>query len=520
MSLLKKSGIVAGFTLISRLFGFLRDVIVANSLGASWLSDAFFIAFKLPNFFRRLFGEGALNAAFIPMFGETLEKRGKTQAMQFAGEILSLLVVILLLLCAVMLIAMPFMLSVFAPGFSDQPEKFALTTVLSRIAFPYIFFISLVALLSGILNSFNKFSAVAATPILLNLCLILAALCLTPLTLTAAHALSIGVFIAGFVQLAWIIYACKKSNALPAWRMPRFSPEIRKFFVLIAPAALGAGVAQVNLLVDVVLASTLDDAVSFLYYADRLVELPIGVIGVAVGTVLLPTLTRLFAAGNMQDAHYTLNKSLELALVLTLPAALALMLLPSLWVSLLFEHGAFSVKDTAAVAPALVAFSSGLPAFILVKIFAPGFFAQKDTKTPVKIAMLCVGINLGLNLLLIGPLGHVGLAFATSAASWVNAALMGYILYKRGVFCPTLAFMQRLIRIFMVALLFALWLLIIGHAAASFFTSALWLQIAIALVIILASKALYLFIAIKLHALEKEEILGLLPATLRRKVSS
>lgn len=520
MSLLKKSTTVGGFTLLSRLFGFVRDVIIANTLGASWLSDAFFVAFKLPNFFRRLFGEGALNAAFVPLFGETLEKEGKPRAMQFAGDIFALLTVILLILNAVMILAMPAMLHVFAPGFVDQPEKFELTTILARIAFPYIFFISLVSLLSGILNSFQKFAAVAAAPILLNLCLIFAALFLAPFTVTAAHALAIGVFLAGIAQLIWIARACKKHDILPQWRMPRLSPDVKKFFILIAPAALGAGVAQVNLLIDVILASTLKDAVSFLYYADRLVELPIGVIGVAVGVVLLPTLTKLFAQNDLANTRHTLNKSLELVLVLTLPAALALMLLPSIWISLLFEHGAFSVLDTAAVSPALVAYASGLPAFILVKIFAPGFFAQKDTKTPVKIAMLCVLINLTLNLLLIGPLGHVGLAFATSVASWVNAGLMGYILYKRGIFRPSLAFMQRLVRIFIVALLFGLWLLAVATFSAGFFTAPLWLQIPIALAIILTSKALYLFLAIKLYAVDKEELLSLIPAKLKREKSA
>ncbi len=511
MSIFKSTAIIGVFTMLSRVFGFVRDVIIANAVGASWLSDAFFVAFKLPNFFRRLFAEGAFNAAFVPLFAGTLEQRGRQDALRFAGDIFILLLIALLALNAIVIMAMPYVLYLFAPGFADDPEKFGLTTVLAQIAFPYIFFISLTSLLSGILNSIGRFAMVASTPILLNLALIGAALFLTPYTDTPAHALSIGVFIAGLLQLCWVGYACIKYDVLPPWCAPRITPHVKQFFTLIAPAALGAGVAQVNLLIDVILASTLPEGVSYLYYADRLNELPIGVIGVAAGTALLPALSKQFSQNNLVAARRTMNQAVEFSLVLTLPAALALMLLPGVWITGLFEHGAFTVKDSAAVSPALAAYASGLPAFILAKIFTPGFFAQRDTKTPFYIASICVLINLILNLLLIGPLAHVGLAYATAAASWINVVICMVILYRRGVFEPSLAFMQRLVRIFAAATLFAVWLIVLGQNLAFFYEATLFIQIATMASVVMVSLLVYGIIAYKLAAVDKNELKLLLP---------
>lgn len=443
MSLVKSTAIIGFYTLLSRIFGFVRDVLVANAIGASWLSDAFFVAFKLPNFFRRLFGEGAFNAAFVPQFAGLLSTEGREAAMRFASESMAVLLLCLMILNGIFLVFMPWIMPIFAPGFTDDPDKYDLTVTLARIAFPYILFISLVSLLGGILNSIGRFAAVAAAPILLNITLIAALWWLVDYTETTAHALSIGVFIAGLVQLFWVGYACWKADSLPALLAPRFTPHVKKLFKLIAPAALGAGVAQVNLLIDVILASNFEDGVSYLYYADRLNEFPIGVIGVAVGTALLPMLSKQIRAGEMGKAHYTLNRAIELVWLFGLPSAVALLVIPGPITSVLYEHGAFTAEDSRATAAAMAAFAAGLPAFVLVKVLAPGFYANEDTKTPFTIAAICVAVNLCFNLILMQHYTFVGLAMSTSIAGWVNAILMGVILYRRELLIPDQALRQR-----------------------------------------------------------------------------
>lgn len=445
MSLIKSTAIIASMTLLSRISGFVRDVLVANTIGASWLSDAFFVAFKLPNFFRRLFAEGAFNAAFVPQFSRLLTD-GREQAIRFASEALSVLLVALLLLNAVFLIFMPFLLHIFAPGFAVEPEKYDLTVTLARWCFPYILFVSLVSLLGGMLNSLGKFAAVAVSPVLLNLSLIAAILILPPYTATAAHALSLGVFAAGIVQLIWLLGASARVDALPSLLAPKLTTNVRQLFRVMAPAALGAGVAQVNLLVDVILASTLPEAVSYLYYADRINELPIGVIGVAVGTALLPMLSRQIREGQHDAARHSMNRGMELVLLFGLPAAAAMILVPQPIIQTLYEHGKFTAADTVATYRAMVAFACGLPAFVLIKVLAPGFFAQQDTKTPFIIATICVLVNLCLNLILMQYYAHVGLAAATSIAGWLNAGLMAVVLYRRGTWRPDDAIKKRLPR--------------------------------------------------------------------------
>ncbi len=436
MALLKAVSTIGGFTLISRVFGFVRDVLVARYLGAGMLADAFLVAFKLPNFLRRLFAEGAFNAAFVPLFAGTLEEQGKEEAKRAAEQIFSVLAWVVLLVVAVAEIFMPWVILAFAPGFEEFPQKFLLTVLLARICFPYILMIALVTLLAGVLNSMNRFAAVAATPILLNICLITALLTLTPYMHTSAHALAIGVMIAGIAQFVWLVYACKKEGILLTIKWPKLTPPVKKLMRLAAPVALGAGVAQINLLIDIVLASLFSGAVSWLYYADRLNELPIGVIGVAVGTALLPMLTRTIRAGDKAEAVKKLNSAMFIALIVAMPAAVALAVIPEALIKTIYQHGAFTAKDTAAVVPALIAYSFGLPAFIMVKVFAPGFYAREDTKTPVKIAILCVAVNIVGNLILMQYYEHVGLAMATTVSAWLNAILMGAVLFRREHFRP------------------------------------------------------------------------------------
>ncbi len=394
------------FTMISRVLGFIRDVLMAHILGAGLVSDCFFVAFKLPNFFRRLFAEGAFNAAFVPMFSKTLESGASQQlamvkAKDFAEQVLAVLLVTLLLVFGVFEIFMPYVMYVLAPGFSDEPERYNLAVDLTRTTFCYLLFISLVSLYSGILNTLMKFAVTAAAPILLNVALITALVGFSAVTKTPGHALAWGVAAAGVLQLVWVAGAAGRSGMALRLRLPKFSKDVMDFVKLIAPAALGAGAMQLNLMMDNVLASFLPKgSISYLYYADRINEFPIGVIGVAVGTVLLPFLSRQLAAGNEKDALNSLNRAMELVLLLTLPAAAACLVVATPLIQVLFQSGQFTAADTAPTVYTLMAFSLGLPAYVLVKILTPGYYARHDTRTPVRFAMICIGVNFCLNVIL------------------------------------------------------------------------------------------------------------------------
>lgn len=458
MSLVKSIATIGGLTLVSRILGLVRDKLIAYFLGAGWLADAFVVAFKLPNFLRRLFAEGAFSAAFVPIYTEYRTKEGEEAARNFASEAFAALLLVLIILTSLFELTMPWIIRVMASGFSDDPEKFNLTVHLSRITFPYLLLISLVALYGGILNSMHKFAAAAASPILMNICLIASMIFFSEITETPAHSLSWGVMAAGVVQCIWMAYNCHRTGALPALVRPRFSPEVKQLLTRAAPVAFGAGIAQINLLIDVMIATNIPDAVSYLYFADRINELPLGVIGIAIGTALLPLLSGHIAAGRDAESRNTLNRALELAMLFSLPAAIALIAIGHVIVSVIFIGGAFDEIQAIAVSAALTAYAMGLPAFVTTKVFAPGFFANKDTVTPVKIGVLCMGVNLTLNLLLMGPFGHVGLAIATSIAGWLNIILMGYVLMKRGIFAPDLRLIQRLPRLLISALVMGLML--------------------------------------------------------------
>ena len=433
MALLRSIATVGGFTMASRVLGFVRDILIAATLGAGMLADVFFVAFKFPNLFRRLFAEGAFNAAFVPLFAGLLEEDGGEQeARAFAEQALSVLLWALLAFVAVVEVAMPVLMYGFAPGFAATPEKFDLAITLTRVTFPYLLFISLVSLMAGVLNSLGRFAAAAATPILLNLCLIGAILGLAPLTETPAHALAWGVAGAGLIQFAWISVFCMRAGMPLRLRRPRLTANVRLMGRRIVPVAIGAGVYQVNLLIDTIIASFLPTgSISYLFFADRVNQLPLGVVGVAVGTALLPLLARQVRAGEEDAALHSQNRALEFALLLTLPAAVALMVISGPVVSVLFERGAFGSVEVTATARALAVYAIGLPAYVLVKALAPGFFARGDTSTPVKVGVATLVVNLVLNLILMGPFLHVGIAMATVISSWLNAALLAAILMRR-----------------------------------------------------------------------------------------
>jgi putative peptidoglycan lipid II flippase len=445
MNLLRASATIGGLTLVSRIAGFARDMLMARFVGAGFASDVFLIAWRLPNLFRALFAEGAFSAAFVPMFNRTVAEaeaeqpgNGLQVALRFAEDVLSVLLPFLILFTIVMMLAAGPIVWAMTGGFPDGgPEKFELATQYTRITFPYLMLISLVSLLGGILNSLNRFWVNAAAPILLNLCLIASLLFFRGHSdVETARSQAIAVTVSGALQLGWLILACWQAGVRLRIRLPRLSPEVKRLLALIGPAAIGAGAVQFNLLISTTLAARFlpEGSVSYLYYADRLNQLPLGLIGIGVGTAMLPSLSRQLGGGDRQAALDTQNRAIELVLLLTLPATAGLMVSATPLIRGLLQHGAFHAADTIASARALAAFSLGLPAYVLIKVLTPGFYARADTRTPVRIALVAMLVNLALNLVLIWPLAHVGLALSTAISAWVNAILLYATLRRRDHF--------------------------------------------------------------------------------------
>ncbi|RMF12039.1 MAG: murein biosynthesis integral membrane protein MurJ [Alphaproteobacteria bacterium] len=520
MSLLRATFTVSGLTLVSRVLGFVRDILMASVLGAGWIADCFVLAFKLPNLFRRLFAEGAFNAAFVPLFsgylegagsaGETDEAARRAAARRFAEEALSALFAILLLFVAACQAVMPWLMMGIGMGFVGEPEKFDLAVELTRITFPYLLFISLVSLMGGVLNSLGRFAAVAATPVLLNLSLIGAMVLFANATRTPAHALSWGVSVAGVIQFLWLFVACWREGMPLRLRWPRLTPDVRKLITLMLPVALGAGAYQISLLIDVFLASFLaDGSLAFLYYADRLNQLPLGVIGIAVGTALLPALSRQVAAADRNGALASQNRAIEMALFLTLPAAAALVVVPGPVIGVLFERNAFDSAMTAATAAALGAYALGLPAYVLAKVLGPGFFARKDTATPVRYSLIALGVNVVLNVILMIPLAHVGLALATAISAWVNAALLYHGLVKRDCLKSDDRLKRRLVRT-LAAVALMVGVIWGGRALLEPYFSATTPEKVLALVVLVAAGLLsYGVAAFALGAVRRDDFTGL-----------
>ncbi len=428
---------VGAWTLISRLLGFGRDMLIAAFMGTGPIADAFFVALKLPNLFRRLFGEGAFNAAFIPAFSGLLHTEGFAAAKQFAQEAFAVMALWLGIMTILGEIFMPELMIVLAPGFATNPGKFALAVTLSRITFPYLVLICLAALVSGMLNGLEKFTAAAASYVLFNIVSIACMIWLTPYVATVGHALSWGVTISGVAQLSLLMMAVRRSGMPLKIPRPKVTPQMRLLIGRMAPGLLGAGVTQLNLTVDVIIASLLPPGtVSVLYFADRVQQLPLGVIGTAVGTALLPMLSRQVRAGEAASAVGTLNRAIEYGLFLTLPAALALAVCAYPIMLVLFGRGAFDLESVRLSSQSLAAYALGLPAFVLVKILAPAFFARGDTSMPVKIGVGSVLLNLVLNLAFMAPLAHIGPALATSLAAICNAGGLALGLSQRGHLVP------------------------------------------------------------------------------------
>lgn len=432
MSLYKAFAKIASLTMVSRILGFIRDILHTAILGASFVSDAFIVAFKFPNFFRRLFGEGAFGAAFIPLFSGMLASKGKQAALEFAAQSLALLTCALVVLVGLAEIFMPQVMAVLAPGFLDEPDRYQAAINFGRITFPYLFFISLASLYTGVLNSFNKFSAGAAAPILLNLCMITGLMLYKDDTLMTGYSVSTAVSIAGALQLLWLIWSTHRADIKIAFTLPRLTPQTKTLLIKMGPVALSGSIFQVNLMIDIVLASLLPKgSVTYLYFADRLSELPLGVIGVTIGTALLPLLSKHVELGDKQQAFDTQHKSLTTGMMFAIPAAMALFVIADPIIRVLFGRGAFVDTDVIATATTLMAYAFGVPAFVLNKIFTTTFFAHKDTKTPLKIGIFTITLNFILNVILMQFYSYVGLALATTIAAIVQAVTNYVVLHKR-----------------------------------------------------------------------------------------
>ena len=437
MNLLKTLATVSGMTLISRILGFIRDVLIARIFGAGIATDAFFVAFRIPNLLRRLFAEGAFSQAFVPILSEYKNRRTPEETRELIDHVTTLLSITLFLVTLIGIIAAPLIIYVSAPGFAASPQKFELTVELLQITFPYILFISLVALAGGILNTHGKFSVPALTPALLNLSFIGCALWLAPFMDPPVLALAWAVFIGGMLQLAFQAPFLMRLKLMPRLRLK--SPDTGAWRVLkqMGPAVFGVSIGQLSLLINTIFASFLiTGSVSWLYYADRLMEFPAGLLGVPLGTIFLPSLSRHYADNNTEEYSRLLDSGLRLTMLLTLPAALALALLATPLITTLFYHGEFSVNDVWMTRNALVAYSLGLLGLILVKVLAPGFYARQNIKTPVKIAIITLSATQLMNLAFIMPLRHTGLALSIGLGACLNAGLLYYKLRSQQIYQP------------------------------------------------------------------------------------
>ncbi|MEM9123204.1 MAG: murein biosynthesis integral membrane protein MurJ [Pseudomonadota bacterium] len=446
MSLLRSSAVVSVFTLMSRVLGLVREIALARFLGTGPVADAFFVAFRFPNLFRRIFAEGAFNSAFVPLFGRRLEAEGREGAQVFSDEAFSFLFSVLLVLTLIAMAAMPWFVLAIAGGFRADPEKFDLTVLLTRITFPYLLFMSLTALLSGMLNSLGRFIVAAAAPILLNIVLIVAVIYGARYTQTPGHALAMGVAVAGVLQFLLVLWGVARQKMLPRLRWPRLTPGVKRLLTLGVPGVIAGGITQVNILVGTQIASFEPGAVSYLSFADRIYQLPLGLVGIPIGIVLLPYLARQIAADDRSGADDSQNRAVEYAMALTLPATAAILAIPLFIITTLYQGGAFTAEDSAKTAAALAVFGLGLPSFVLNKAFSPGFFAREDTKTPMIFAGISVAVNIAVSLVLFQYIGFLGVAFGTSIAGWVNALLLGIELVRRGHLTLDARLMGRLPR--------------------------------------------------------------------------
>lgn len=512
MNLLKSTGTIAGLTLVSRIFGFVRDIMLARVLGAGAAADAWQLAFQLPNIFRRLFAEGAFSAAFVPLFNRKMEEDEQRSAAQnFAVDVLSVFVPILLVFSAFMMLAMPGIIWLI-DDFGAGGRTNAFSIALARITFPYLALISITTLFAAILNSLSRFAAAAAAPIMLNICMI-SALVLSLIlhdgtdTRQTAYFLAISVAAAGLLQLLWLYFWARKAGFSFALKKPKFTPDVKELGVLILPAVFGAGIYQISRFIDLFFLGRLPEG-SFVYLAmaDRLNQLPLGIIGIALGTAILPPLSRFIAKDDQGGAQRLQSNAIELAMLLTIPAAIALFFAAGPLVTSFYVGGNFLASDGQTTANVVAALVVGLPAYVLVKVLIPGFFARKDTKTPVFTAGISLLINITLNLLLIPLYGIVGLALAGAIAAWSNCAMLYFMLHKRGHFHLELDLLWRIVRITLSASGMAAVLIFAAPVGEDLYDGTIWQRIGSITALVSAGGFVYAALAWLTGAVDKTKI--------------
>ena len=464
---LMRSSLIAGsMTMLSRVLGLARDQVLAHVMGAGGAADAFFLAFKIPNFFRRLFSEGAFSQAFVPVLSEYREKGSHAAVQTLVNRVAACLGSVLLLVVTLGVVGAPVVATLFASGFMQDTAKFSLLVDLIRITFPYLLLISLTGFAGAVLNSYDRFAVPAFTPVLLNICMILSAIFAAPFFSSPAYALAWGVLTAGILSFLFQLPFLQRIHLLPQPELTWRDPGVKKILTLMVPALFGVSISQINLMLDSVIASWLPDgSVGWLFYSDRLVELPLGVFAVAIATVIMPSLSRQHAASSPEQFSKTLDWAIRLILLIALPSTVALIILAEPIILTLFQHGALTLHDALMSARSLQAYALGLLGFMLIKVLAPGYFARQDMKTPVRIGIVAILANIGFKLLLVAPLliwfgmGHVGLALATALAAYVNAGLLYRGLRRRGVYLPSADWPRLWLRYGLVNLLMALVLL-------------------------------------------------------------
>ncbi len=452
-NLFKSAAMVGGLTLVSRILGFIRDIVIAYAFGASTSTDAFFVAFKIPNFMRRLFAEGAFSQAFTPVLSEYKTKREQTEVKHLVDHVFGNLGGILLIVTVIGIVAAPLLVLIFAPGFIQDKEKYDLTVAMLQITFPYLLFIALTAFAGAILNTYGKFAVPAFTPVFLNLTLIGGAIWFAPHLEQPVMALAYAVFFAGIIQLAFQLPYLSRLHLLPRPRYKKKEEGVQRIYKLMVPALFGVSVTQINLLIDTLMASFLvTGSISWLYYSDRLMEFPLAIFGIALATVMLPDLSKSVARGDNESYNKVLDWALRWVFLIAIPSMLGLIVLAEPILATLFYNGEFGSNDVIMSARSLITYALGLVGFVLIKVLASGFYSRQDTRTPVKIAVIAMVANITLNLALIIPLAHAGLALATSLAALLNASLLYLGLRKINVFQPRPGWFIFVLRILLASL--------------------------------------------------------------------
>lgn len=506
--LLKSTAIVSAMTLISRISGLVRDVVMASVLGSSGVADAFLVAFKIPNFLRRIFGEGAFASAFVPVFSELTEKNTH-EAKQFVNATAGILALATFVLTVLGMVFAPFIVALYAPGYNDDPVQMAYTVDALRFMFPYLFCISLVAMSGGILNTLNRFAVPAVTPVLLNICLIFAMWLLVPFFDSAARALAIGVLIAGVIQLLFQLPSLHREGYLPRPSLNISNPGVSQVFRLMLPAMFSVSVAQINTFVNTVfLSGLMTGSVSWLYYSDRLMEFPVGVFGIALASVVLPSLSKENLSGTDQSFSAMMDWALRWVVLIAVPATFALYILATPLLSTIFQRNAFNANDVAMSTLALEAFAVGVCGFIFVKVLAPGFFAKQDTQTPMKIAVIAIVVNIVLSVLLVKSMQHTGLALAVSIAAWVNASLLYVMLIVRGIYAPQAGWFWFLARVGLAVFAMSAVLLYLNKPAETWHAWSLLQRVWHLMILVSAGVMAYFSLLLVLGIRPKQLLLG------------